>query len=190
MYLDTFQEKRPDSEFELRTTADSASVVAAVRRKVHDLTDGRISIRRTSTLAEQVDASIVQERLIALLSSFFGAMGLLLACIGLYGLLAYAVTRRSNEIGIRIALGAARGDVVRMMLFEALFLVVIGLAVGIPAALACARWISSQLYGVSPHDPLTITGSAIALLIVAFLAAWLPARRAARVDPLVALRYE
>ena len=190
MYLDTFQENRPDSEFELRTAADSASIVAAARRKVHDLTNGRITVRRTYTLAEQVDASIVQERLIAMLSSFFGAMGLLLACIGLYGLLAYAVARRSNEIGIRIALGAARHDVVRMVLHDALLLVAIGLAIGIPAALACARWISSQLYGVSAHDPLTMAGSAIVLLVVAFIAAWLPARRASRVEPMVALRYE
>ena len=100
LYLDSFQEKRPDSEFELRAMADSAGIIAAVRRKVHDVTNGRIAIRRVYTLAQQVDASIVQERLIAMLSSFFGAMGLLLACIGLYGLLAYAVAWRSSEIGI------------------------------------------------------------------------------------------
>jgi predicted permease len=191
VYLGLFQEKKnPYSEFELRTSASQTGIIAAVRRKVRDATNGLIAISKTQTLAEQVDASIVQERLIATLSAFFGALGLLLASIGLYGLLAYAVTRRTNEIGIRVALGAGRRDVVRMVLGEAMLLVGIGLVIGIPAALGGARLVSTQLYGVSAHDPITIIGSAVVLIGVALLAAWLPARRAARVDPMVALRYE
>jgi macrolide transport system ATP-binding/permease protein len=190
VYLAVFQEKKPYSEFELRTAVAQGGIVSAVRRQVRDATNGHVAISKTQTLAEQVDASIVQERLVATLSAFFGALGLLLASIGLYGLLAYAVTRRTNEIGIRVALGAGRRDVVRMVLGEAMLLVGIGLVIGIPAALGGARLVSSQLYGVSAHDPLTVAGSALVLIGVAFLAAWLPARRAARVDPMVALRYE
>ena len=190
IFLDTFQEKHAASQFEVRTAGDPAILIATVRREIHDLTNGRIAIGKTYTFAEQVDASIVQERLIAMLSAFFGAAALLLSAMGLYGLLAYMVARRSNEIGIRMALGAARRDVVRMVLSDAMLLVAIGLALGIPLALGGARLIASQLYGVSAHDTTAIAGSAMVLLGVALLAAWLPARRASRVDPMVSLRCE
>src|SRR5262249_20823764 len=120
----------------------------------------------------------------------FGFLALLLASIGLYGVMAYSVAHRTNEIGIRMALGARPGSVLRLVLGESLILVALGLVVGTPAALACGRSVSSQLYGLDANDPLTITASAAALLAVALAAVYLPARRAALLDPLAALRQE
>jgi ABC-type antimicrobial peptide transport system permease subunit len=126
----------------------------------------------------------------ATLVSALAGLAVLLACIGLYGLLAYNVARRTSEIGIRLALGAQQGDISRPILREALLLAVAGLAIGVPAALALAQLVKSQLYGVAPADPLTLIAGALLLLVIALLAAWIPARRAARVDPLEALRAE
>ena len=126
----------------------------------------------------------------AQLVSFFGLLALGLACIGLYGIMAHAVVRRTNEIGIRMALGAERRDIIWMILRETLILVAIGMAIGVPAALGAAKLISSQLFGLNPSDPVTLLTAAFLLTLVAALAGYLPARRASRVDPLVALRYE
>jgi predicted permease len=173
----------------VRTLGDPAKVTAAIRHEAQ-FVDANVPIYHVRTLEDQLDESLSQERLIATLSSWFGAFALLLASIGLYGVLAYSVTRRTNEIGIRIALGAERGGVIWMVLREALVLVGIGVAIGVPVALALARSVSSLLYGLTSTDPLTISGAVVLLLVVAAIASYLPARRASRVDPMVALRYE
>ena len=130
----------------------------------------------------------MRERLLARLSGFFGALALLLATVGLYGTLSYSVARRRNEIGIRIALGAARGRVIRLVLGEVTRIVAIGVALGAVAALMSTRWVEAFLYGLKPSDPATIIGSAVVLAVVALAAGALPAWRAARVDPISALR--
>ncbi len=139
---------------------------------------------------EQVARNFNQERLIARLTELFGMLALILACVGLYGITAYAVALRTNEIGIRMALGAERWQILRMVLREALSLALLGVAIGIPAALAAGRLLSSMLYGLKASDPFTIAAATAVLLAVAGLAAFLPAYRASRVDPMVALRYE
>jgi ABC-type antimicrobial peptide transport system permease subunit len=152
--------------------------------------DPRMPVFEVETLATQVAASLREERLLATLSSGFGLLALLLSCLGLYGILSYAVARRTNEIGIRMALGADRRDVLWLVLRDALRLVLLGALMGILAALAAARLVSSQLFGISAADPAAVGLATLALLVVATVAAYLPARRATRVDPLVALRYE
>ena len=152
--------------------------------------DPNLAISEVTTLGEIVDRSLGREKLLAKLAGFFGVLALLLSSIGLYGVIAYSVARRRNEIGIRMALGAQPGSVLRMVLTESLAVVALGLAVGIPAALACGRLVSSLLYGVEPYDPLTIIGAAALLLVVALAASFLPARRAALLDPCAALREE
>jgi ABC-type antimicrobial peptide transport system permease subunit len=141
-------------------------------------------------MVEQVNRSLAGQTLIARLSTFFGVLAAFLACIGIYGLMSYAVTRRTNEIGIRMALGAERSGVLWMVMRESLTLVAVGVAIGIPAALAAGRLVSSVLYDTKATDPVTITASALVMIAVAALAGYLPARRAAKVDPMVALRYE
>jgi predicted permease len=149
-----------------------------------------IMLTNIVTLNEQVDQSLLQERLVATLALFFGLLALLLACIGLYGVMSYEVARRTNEIGIRMALGAGASRIVGLVLGESLRRVVLGVVLGLGGALAAARWIESLLFGLSPRDPLTLGLATLALLTVAAVAGYLPARRAAQVDPLVALRDE
>jgi predicted permease len=175
--------------FEIRTSMDPTSIVPSVRREI-EAVDSRLPIFGESTLIRQVNQSFVQERLVASLTSLFGLLALLLAAVGLYGLMAYSVTRRTSEIGVRVALGAQRGDISWMVLRETFLLVVIGLAIGIPGSLAASRLIASELYNVHPSDPLTIAAATLVMVGVALFAGFLPARRASRVDPMVALRYE
>ena len=175
--------------FEVRAMMDPVSLAAGVRRVIQQA-DSRLPIFDVKTLSEQVDESLVQERLVASLSSLFGLLALSLASVGLYGVMAHAVSRRTNEIGIRMALGAQRGQILGMVMRETLLLVILGVTVGIPVAMGASRLIRSELYGLSPSDPLTISMTALVMLGVAGLAGYLPARRATNVDPMVALKYE
>lgn len=174
---------------EVRTAGNPMGMVNAVRRVTRDL-DRNVPMQDVMTQSEQIDQATFQERLFARLSSFFALLALTLACIGLYGMLSYAVARRTNEIGIRMAIGAERSRIVRMVLREALLLALLGIAIGIPAALAASRLVSTMLYGLKPADPFTLAAATLLMIAVAALAGYLPARRAANVDPMVALRYE
>ena len=181
-----------ETTFQVRTTIDPLSVVPAIRRDVHDI-DPNLPIFRVRTLEAQVDESLGQERLVTMLASLFGALALLLACAGLYGVLSYSVSRRTQEIGIRMALGAQRKTVLQMVLRQGMGLTVIGVALGLGTAYLVTRYLeslSTMLYGVRPRDPLTYVVTATLLLVVAILACLLPARRATKVNPLVALRDE
>ena len=173
----------------VRTTLDSNLVMGAVRAKVHDL-DPNVPVYSMRTTETQVSNSLTTERMIASLSSVFGILATVLAIVGLYGLMAFTVAQRTREIGIRMALGAAQGNVIWMIMREVLLLVGIGVAVGVPLSLALARVIQSQLYGLSAHDFSTLALAVAGLVVVASAAGYLPALRASRVGPMVALRYE
>ncbi len=172
-----------------RAAGPGGPLVATIRREIQSV-DKSLEISSIRTVPELLDQALIQERLLAKLSSFFGLLALLLACIGLYGLMSYDVARRTYEIGIRMALGAQRVDVVRLLMRETMLLVVIGLLAGLGAALATTRLVTSLLYGLAPNDLPTLVLSSLLMLTVAALAGYLPARRAARVDPMVALRSE
>lgn len=177
----------------VRAAGNSGLILPRVREEVQKI-DGSLPLFEIRTLAEEMNAALIRERLIASLSGFFGILAMLLASIGLYGLLAFSVVQRTGEIGIRMALGARPGAVMWMVTREALLLVLIGVLVGIPAALAMAHLASNQisglLFGLSPTDPLTIAAATALLVWVAIVAGYLPARRASRVDPIMALRNE
>ena len=175
--------------FAVRTALPPLAIVAAVRQAVGAI-DANVPLAGITTQEAIRDGQIAQERMFATLVGALAGLAVLLACIGLYGLLAYDVARRTSEIGIRMALGAQRVDIARPILREALLLAAAGLAVGVPAAIALAQLVKSQLYGVAPVDPLSLIIGAALLLAVALFAAWLPARRATKVDPMVALRAE
>jgi ABC-type antimicrobial peptide transport system permease subunit len=153
-------------------------------------TDPNLAINSIRTVREQLDLSFAQQRSVAGLAGLFGAVALLLAAIGLYGVTAYGVAQRTNEIGIRMALGANRSRVVRSVLAQAFLRVVLGLALGIPLALGAGRLIAAQLYGVSFHDPLALIAAAFALGVCSLIAALIPATVAASISPMTALRSE
>jgi predicted permease len=176
-------------QFKIRTVGDPKNIVETVRREMRGV-EKSLPLTDIQTQAELIDESLGPERSLAMLVSFFGALALLLASIGLYGTISYAISRRTGEIGIRTALGANSRDVLGMVLREALLLVLLGAAIGIPAALAAGRLVAALLFGVSPADPFTLAVAMFLLTAVAVLAAYLPARRAAQLDPMSALRYE
>ena len=175
--------------FELRTGPKPEALIPAVRRLVNEVNEN-LPVFELRTQTETIDRLLFNERLVARLSALFGLLALLLACVGLYGLLSYEVTRRTREIGIRTALGAQRSGVMRLVMAEGLLLAVFGAAAGILVALWVTRYLGTLLYGVPATDAGTFLAVAGLLLAVAFLACWVPARRATRVKPLVALRYE
>ncbi len=189
-YLAASQEEKayPNRTFELRANGSAAALIPAVKSALEQVNPD-ISLE-FKTLSEQVDSSLTRERLLATLSGFFGGLALVLATIGLYGVMSYNVARRRSEIGIRMALGAAETTVLRMVLREVTLLVGVGLIVGIGAAIAATRLIATFVYGVTVRDPATMTVAALLLAAVALFAGYLPARRASRVDPMVALRDE
>jgi predicted permease len=176
------------SQMMLRTKATPAAVANEVRQTVDSM--GHEYVAKTHMIVETIDRSILRERIFAILSAFFGGLALLLAGIGLYGLMAYNVTRRTQEIGVRIALGAARREVLSMVLRETLGLTSIGVALGLLFALATSQLVANMLYGLPAQDPVTLAAVAVVLIAVAAVAGWIPARRAMLVDPMVALRYE
>ena len=173
----------------VRTAVDPASLIEPVRSAMRQV-DAEMPVTGMTTQTEQVEGRFAQERLFAMAYSLFGGLALLLASIGLFGLMSYGVSRRTNEIGIRMALGAERSGVVRMVLSESMRLVAIGVVLGLAGALAAGRLVATVLFGLSPNDAWTIAGAIVVMTIVSFAAGYLPARRASRVDPMVALRYE
>ena len=189
VYLNAFQERQIASRFAIRTYVPPLSVVTPVRRAIDDVVKP-VRLENVTTLTDQMDASIVLERTLAGLSGVFGAMGALLAAMGLYGLLAYTVTRRRREIGVRMALGATRANVVRVVARSALTWVLVGLGLGVPAAVWSKRLAAAMIENLPVNDPLPVAFSILAMTAVAILAAYVPARRAARVQPVEVLRHE
>lgn len=174
-------------EFQIRTAANPATIIPSLRGIVEKLDLPIVDIK---TEATQIDETLYQERLVAQLSTFFGILALILASIGFYGLLSYEVARRTREIGIRMALGARRASVLKMVVGQGIALAVIGAAIGGAIGMGVTRYLKSLLFGVTASDPLTLAAVIFLLLVVAMVACYVPARRATRVDPLLALRYE
>jgi predicted permease len=175
--------------FAVLSHADPASLIASVRKAAQDVVPDE-PLYGVGAMQDRVEASTASRRLSALLLGIFAALALVLAAVGIYGVIAYAVEQSTHEIGIRMALGAQRGDILRMVVGEGLKLALVGVAIGIAGALALTRSLSSLLYGVKPTDPLTFGGVSLILTGVALLACYIPARRATKVDPMLALRYE
>jgi predicted permease len=175
--------------YELRTLGDPAAIGNLVRAAVREV-DPKLSIASLKPLTTLIDESVLRERMVAKLSVLLGVLAVVLASVGLYGVLAYSVTRRTNEIGIRMAIGAFPRDIVWMVLRETFGLVAIGIALGVPIALMLSRYIESLLYGLTSGDGATIAGVVVLMVAIALIAAIAPSRRAAGVDPLRALRYE
>jgi predicted permease len=173
----------------LRTAGDPLAMTETVRAAMREV-DPTLPIQRFTSQTEQISLRFAQERLFATAYTAFGALALVLACIGLFGLMSYNVARRTNEIGIRMALGAQRGTVVGMVMGESMLLVGIGVAVGLIAALWAGRFVKTVLYGLSANDPLTIAAAVALIAMVSALAGYLPARRASNVDPMEALRQQ
>ena len=173
----------------IRSVLRPLSLVPAVRKAVAEI-DRNLPLEGITTQKLAIKESLRLERLMTSLFGSFALLALALSCIGLYGLMAYNVARRTGEMGIRKALGARPWDVARPILREAVILAGIGVAIGLPVALALVRLARSFFYGIEPHDPITMIGTVGIMLTVAALAAWIPARRAAKIDPMEALRYE
>ncbi|MGB2622825.1 MAG: ABC transporter permease [Candidatus Acidiferrum sp.] len=173
----------------VRTVADPTLLISSIRAKLRDL-DPNIPISAMRTTEVQINNSLATERMIASLSAVFGFLATLLAVIGLYGVMAYTVAQRTREVGIRMALGAAQGSVIWMVMREVLILVAIGVVAGVPASLALTKLVQSQLFGLTPHDPATLALATFSLAFVACAAGYIPAWRASRLDPMKALRYE
>ncbi|MDO8676995.1 MAG: ABC transporter permease [Acidobacteriota bacterium] len=173
----------------MRTEGDPSGLIAAVRNAVQQI-DPEVPLAGMTTQTEQLEGRFAQERLFAMAYSLFGGLALLLACIGLFGVMSYSVSRRTNEIGIRMALGAQRGGVIGMVLRESMIMVAIGVVLGLAGAIAAGRLIASVLYGLTATDVWSMAAAVALMTAVSFAAGYLPARRASRVDPMTALRYE
>jgi predicted permease len=180
---------RGSAAFYVRTATASTTAFNVVRHEVRQL-DSSMPVYQVKTLEGQLDETLLTDRLIALLSAGFGLLATLLASIGLYGVMAFVVARRRKELGIRMALGAQPGSVIWMVMREVLVLLTIGLAIGIPASLALGRYVATELYGIQPNDPSIAVSTVVLLAVVSAAAGLIPAHRASRIDPILALRYE
>ncbi|HEV3138962.1 MAG TPA: ADOP family duplicated permease, partial [Vicinamibacterales bacterium] len=190
LFFPLLEERTPSSiNMYVRTAADPTAAFGAAQRIVHE-TDATVPVFNLRTLERQIDRSLLVERFIATLSTGFGILATLLSVIGLYGVMAFTVARRTREIGVRMALGAVPGDVVWLVMREVLLLVGIGLGIGIAGAWGMGRLVANQLYGITATDPTTVAAAAALLTVVALLAGYIPARRATMVNPVFALRYE
>ncbi|HWA94932.1 MAG TPA: FtsX-like permease family protein, partial [Terracidiphilus sp.] len=176
-------------DFEVRYTGDFSAISHEVQQTIHSV-DRRLPIMNVTTLDAQVNRTMTNQSLVAQISAFFGFLAAFLSCIGIYGLMSYTISRRTNEIGIRIALGAARSNVRWLVMRETLLLVSAGIAIGIPFTLMGGHLVEAMLYGLRSNDLLSLSGSVVLLFVVAIFAGYLPAQRASKVDPMVALRYE
>jgi ABC-type antimicrobial peptide transport system permease subunit len=175
--------------YALRTSGDPLRYVKAVREVVQQA-DVRVPVSDVKTQVMEIDQTISQEITFARLSSGFAMLAVVIACVGLYGTVAYSVTRRTSEIGIRMALGAQRGTVVQMILHEVLALAAVGLTIGVGAALATSKFVGSFLYGIKHNDPRALLTAMAILLTAALAAGYVPARNASRIDPMSAVRHE
>jgi len=189
VYLPLSQNEGPPELLLVRAQLPPDTMLPMIRRELNRL-DPEVALVEPRTIKEQIDDSIFLDRMIATVSGFFGGLALLLAAVGLYGVMAYGVAQRTREIGVRMALGAAATKVTWMVLRDGLLLIALGVVVGLPVSLAAGRITSSLLYGIQPRDPLTLTLTVGVLLGVGVISAWAPARRAARIDPMQALRHE
>ena len=189
MYQPLAQAYVPTMNLLIRTTAEPTTFVTLVQNRLNSLAPA-ITIYNVRTLLEHVGRSLYVERMESIILGTLGLLALVLTAIGLYGVVTYSVTQRTRELGIRMALGAQRRDVFRLVLRKGLILVAWGSAIGLVACYWLSRLVSNQLYGISPNDPATLLSVAVLLVGVALLASYIPARRATKVDPLVALRYE
>src|SRR5262249_22444000 len=175
--------------FYVRSNIPSAATFALARNEIKQV-DSAIPIYEMKTVEGQLDETLLTDRLIALLSAGFGLVATLLASVGLYGVMAFVVAQRKKELGIRLALGAQPGVVIWMVMREVMLLLIVGLAIGIPAGLGLGRYVASQLYGIQAHDALTATSAIVLLALVSAAAGLIPAERASRIDPMLALRQE
>jgi putative ABC transport system permease protein len=175
--------------FVVRSTGSPSAVIGSIRNAVRRI-DPQLAVYDLRTMEQVAARSVAERRFTTFLLALFAGLALVLACIGLYGVMAYSVTQRTQEIGIRMALGAQAGDVLRMILNQSVKLTIVGLIVGTLASVALTRFIASLLFDVDPTDPVTLISVSLLLAVVSILASYIPARRAARVNPVVALRYE
>jgi putative ABC transport system permease protein len=198
MYLPLLQSKdyleSPSGHFEYltlvtRTKKDPAAITSEIKNTIASI-DRNVVMAEITTLDEAVDDANAQSRLELWLFAAFAGTALTLAALGIYGVMSYSVSRRTHQLGVRMALGAERGDVVRLVLRQAMALAVAGIVCGVAAAFTLSRFMANQLYGVRPNDPLTYGGVVVVVIGVALLASYIPARRATRVDPMQALRCE
>jgi ABC-type antimicrobial peptide transport system permease subunit len=188
-YFPIYQAEAPFGFLIAKSNGNPEALAGMIRRSVHDV-DANQPVSDMKSMDARIAESLGPQRFAASLLAVFAVLATVLAAIGLYGLVSYSVTQRTNELGIRMALGASRADILRMVLRESARIALIGTAGGVVAGLALTRAIRGVLYGVSAYDPLSFGGSALALIFIALAASYLPARRATRVDPMVALRYE
>jgi predicted permease len=189
MYVPFLQTRVASVTFELRTLSDPVTMIPAIREAVRQV-DPNLPILNVATQTEQIERRFAQEKVFAQAYAWFSGLALLLASIGLFGLMSYSVARRTHEIGVRMALGARRPDVIGMVMSESLLLVGIGIVIGVGTAMAAGRFVTSLLFGIAPSDSISMAGAVAVMAAVSALAGYLPARRAARVDPMIALRYE